>query len=389
MYPKTLFFSLGLLVAFPTLWAAAPLPSEYAYEQKVQTPPLTKQASLKFSLDEFALSQIDKDFGNLQLLNNRNEETKFVIHDRPAQRVKALESIDVSSAKGNVSPLTLIDNDGLTQFKFDEKKDGIDPSWVLVDFGRPVLLHRVKVLNNFQSEIRGMALSGGIREGNLKTLRKKTAFQRFVDSEFRPVRFLKIEFWGVDIHIDDILFYTREEADIYFNGEAGQSYKVLYGNPSLDSKRYVHRISEPWHKLDREARLSKRKFNPLFETDYDKDGIPNEEDNCVFLANRSQKDSDTDGVGNVCDNAPKVKNTSQSDIDEDGVGDIIDNCRIDPNPDQKDRDDDGFGNRCDNAHAKEPSEGSGSGKIWLGIGILLLLSASIWYMTTRSGKGQA
>jgi len=43
--------------------------------------------------------------------------------------------------------------------------------------------------------------------------------------------------------------------------------------------------------------------------DLDGDGVPNESDDCVWLANADQRDTDGDGIGNLCD----------PDVDQDGV----------------------------------------------------------------------
>ena len=87
--------------------------------------------------------------------------------------------------------------------------------------------------------------------------------------------------------------------------------------------------------------------------DIDKDGIPDDEDNCPSVYNPDQADSDIvcyevippappfctdypDGVGDVCDNCPDVYNPEQVDSDGDGVGDICDICWSVANSDQVD-----------------------------------------------------
>ncbi len=100
--------------------------------------------------------------------------------------------------------------------------------------------------------------------------------------------------------------------------------------------------------------------NLLPSGDEDKDGIPNEADNCLFASNADQADLDEDGVGDVCDNCPGVANSldpetlvqtpcpNNEDQDGDGAPDWQDNCLTIANPSQTDTDKDSFGDACDN-----------------------------------------
>jgi beta-glucanase (GH16 family) len=84
-----------------------------------------------------------------------------------------------------------------------------------------------------------------------------------------------------------------------------------------------------------------------FRTDYwafttgtlddDGDRVPDEIDNCPFIANPDQGDNDRDGAGDVCD----------ADDDNDGVADGVDNCPFDANSGQEDWEGDGLGDVCD------------------------------------------
>lgn len=80
----------------------------------------------------------------------------------------------------------------------------------------------------------------------------------------------------------------------------------------------------------------------LYADDKDRDGVPDDIDNCPDIANGVQIDSDLDGVGDACDADVRL------DSDGDGVWDDIDNCVSRSNPDQEDADLDGIGNICDN-----------------------------------------
>lgn len=130
--------------------------------------------------------------------------------------------------------------------------------------------------------------------------------------------------------------------------------------------------------------------------DQDRDGIPDNQDNCPTVANHEQTDTSQDGFGDACDpdvdadgvknllgkdqmcisaacvhiyqngsvdNCPLVRNASQVDSSGDGYGDAcdqgvdsdkdgwddgIDNCPNTKNPTQTDIDHDGVGDACDN-----------------------------------------
>ena len=58
--------------------------------------------------------------------------------------------------------------------------------------------------------------------------------------------------------------------------------------------------------------------------DWDKDGIPDNQDNCPYVPNSDQNDTDDDGIGDACDNCPYVPNPDQNDTDNDGIGDVCD-----------------------------------------------------------------
>jgi len=111
--------------------------------------------------------------------------------------------------------------------------------------------------------------------------------------------------------------------------------------------------------------------------DPDGDGVPNTDDNCMFVANPGQADADADGLGDACDNCPTVSNPSQANADADGAGDACDvctndasndadndgicvgsgylppktgdndNCPLVVNPGQEDRNTNGIGDHCD------------------------------------------
>lgn len=83
---------------------------------------------------------------------------------------------------------------------------------------------------------------------------------------------------------------------------------------------------------------------PLDPNDYDRDGTPNESDNCLNFKATSQQDRDADGRGDPCDPYP---DDPINDPDFDGYPSPTDNCPFLGNKAQDDTDTDGWGNGCD------------------------------------------
>lgn len=86
--------------------------------------------------------------------------------------------------------------------------------------------------------------------------------------------------------------------------------------------------------------------NPLYNNDFDNDGIMNRLDNCPFRSNPDQSDIDGDGIGDVCDLDNFNKNFFDRDNDHDGIPDSLDNCPFIYNPNQKDSNADKKGDAC-------------------------------------------
>jgi len=66
----------------------------------------------------------------------------------------------------------------------------------------------------------------------------------------------------------------------------------------------------------------KIEIGPVNPDDFDLDGVPNEVDNCISVANGDQVDTDNDGWGDACDNCAELYNPSQRDVHDD-AGDLV------------------------------------------------------------------
>ena len=350
---NTFLSTVALSIIFvQSVQAAAPSPSAYPYSASLNAWPVQAPQKVEATLPEAALRFIRADFGNIQFVNDRNENVDFDLYDKPAGPVRKVNTIELSSSADEAIPENLFDDNRLTTFAFDERIEANSPATILVDFGALTALHRIEIWPTFQADIKGMEVRAGFTRDSLSTLRRRSEFSPIIDNDYAPTRWLEISLWGTNVVLEDLNFFDKAEVKLYFTAEPNQRYKVLYGDQNLDNKRFKSRISAP-QDTDLQFGFSTPVFNSLAPEDFDGDTILNEDDNCPTISNKSQTDQDNDRIGDPCDNAVEVKNFSQLDVDRDGVADLIDNCKLMPNPDQKNRDNDAFGDECDNAYASE------------------------------------
>ncbi len=128
--------------------------------------------------------------------------------------------------------------------------------------------------------------------------------------------------------------YSWENDNAYNGGD-----EVLVQNTAYRANWWTQ-YSDPSNSTQGDWTLLGDCGHPVFDSDLD--GVIDELDNCVLVANSDQADSDGNGVGNACDVISLPK-----DSDLDGVWDHEDNCVDVANPDQADSDGNGIGNTCD------------------------------------------
>ncbi len=339
----------GSLLCLPFAFAGVrPAPIDFAFEKGVVISSGTAGQEVAIPLDTEILNAVDERFGNFGIYSKENEALPFSLFYENFGRVDDATVIDISSSKRG-KPQDMLDDNQLTAFQFDERTDKNEASWVLIDLGKLKPLNRAEIFMPQGAEIRYLEVEAGATMDDMKSVVSKRAFQWRNEFTTDPVRYVKVSFWGLSVRISDIRLTTSRNGTAYITAPAEGNAKILYGGNKADYLSFEERLSKE-KTVSQIARLTRQKWNPVFVEDYDQDGIANQEDNCPFASNKSQKDTDKDRVGDACDNAPEVRNVTQSDLDGDGVGDIIDNCKLKKNPDQKNKDGDQFGDACDTAN---------------------------------------
>lgn len=364
-----------------------PLAAEYPFVKKVVLPSFQGTQEVKIVLGEETLQKINQRFSNVSLFNDQNEELDFAAHYSNVHTIKDPLVLQTSSARLGLREY-LVDDNVLTTFGFNERRDGNGPSWALIDLGEITPVNRIEFfLPPNREEYKSVQIEGGVEPDNLDVLLSERPYQWRLDFQSKPVQFVKISIWGVNVQLADIRIKASRSASMYVETTENAPVFLHYGGEKMDSLRYDRRISAP-KETALLGFLGRERWNPLFPEDVDGDGYNNPEDNCPFEKNLSQKDTDGDRVGDACDNAPDVKNYNQSDLDFDDVGDLVDNCKLIYNPDQGDRDNDGWGDACDNAHAQSSWQFTATHvKILASLAVLILVGFGVWKVV-QSSRGK-
>lgn len=108
--------------------------------------------------------------------------------------------------------------------------------------------------------------------------------------------------------------------------------------------------------------LPQARKNPVFNNDFDRDGIMDQKDLCPKIADPENSDKDKNGKGDVCE-----------DPDQDGYMSLMDNCPFKYNPGQSDLDVDGLGDLCDMTEDRSSEQSTLWINLSFGAMILLLL----------------
>jgi len=144
------------------------------------------------------------------------------------------------------------------------------------------------------------------------------------------------------IKIKEVVFFElktyekKSYAYIYVDNDCINVHDFYFGNYGESNSKSGSRD------LPVEFDVSVETFrNSAYNSDFDGDGILNDDDNCLNVANMDQKDINYNQIGDACE-----------DDDGDGIVNLIDNCIDKSNQDQLDNDGDGLGNVCDESDGR-------------------------------------
>ncbi|MFM2339585.1 MAG: thrombospondin [Candidatus Parcubacteria bacterium] len=157
-----------------------------------------------------------------------------------------------------------------------------------------------------------------------------------------------------------------------FLAQPGQSY-VVYANPDRPNTVQGRESGNVWGNtvVPVPVQVLSSKDNPYYvQKDSDKDTVPDEADNCPFIANLDQIDVNANKQGDACE-----------DFDQDGAMNNTDNCPDLPNRYQADKDSDGIGDECDDDESRLTEKYAWLP--WVALGAALLTIVGMFVVVSR------
>lgn len=171
------------------------------------------------------------------------------------------------------------------------------------------------------------------------------------------------------LHISEFKPMTPEiesykKNKIIFYGREGQSL-ILWSDPDFGQDQIpVSPTTSNSYKIDQATPifdLPANQANPIYNPDFDKDGLIDSQDLCPKSYDPENTDLDNNQRGDVCE-----------DPDQDGITSEYDNCPFEVNRDQSDQDADGVGDVCDKEESRYTEQSNYWMKISFGVMILAL-----------------
>lgn len=291
----------------------------------------------------FQLGNFSNYFGIYEETTHSFQPTRLIT--RSTELPKALPT----TTNGTGNPSYLSDNNPNTSVEFPVTHDTTETALITLTATTPVSVNGISFsFDQFVAlpqtiEIR--STDGGVDRVVLATTKlpgRIVRFPRITTSSLtvklgyvQPLRLTEVSLFEENPAVQTdlaIRFLARplETYTLYFGADRPVFFTTTEA-PDLMSDRDVVRQAE----FPTEA-------NPSYQiADSDKDGVPDQNDNCINDRNTDQRDENKNGRGDVCD-----------DYDRDGVMNGKDNCPDRPNANQIDTDGDDHGDVCDGEESR-------------------------------------
>jgi hypothetical protein len=165
---------------------------------------------------------------------------------------------------------------------------------------------------------------------------------------------------------------SEKNDELVFFAEEGKTY-TLYTTPHFGQKSYRAGDYQPLHTDEKTPQFSLKNFeeNPVFNADFDGDGLEDKDDLCPKDADSANTDKDQNGRGDMCE-----------DPDLDGKSGSRDNCPFAYNPNQKDSDLDGIGDKCD--ETEDRASENMPYLLWIVFGVVALFLGFLVFRSLRN-----
>lgn len=286
----------------------------------------------------------------------------------------------ISASAANSTFAQLVDDDYRTFAEFPVPEDSIGTTEIILTSERPMSATSLSILLDpgtaLPKTIKIKVGEGATEQvvvnttmmlGTFVTFPKTTASRWSITVTFgQPLRI-------TELRLSDENAKKTMTQGLRFLAQPGTSYRVYF-----DPDRWLTLATrESGNLADNKEVLMlpamPREVNYTYApSDIDSDGVSDQRDNCVHIANTDQADINANGRGDACD-----------DFDRDGVINAKDNCPNEPNAAQADTDSDGIGDACD---AEESRVTERYGWIpWVGMGAALLVMVSLVVFSMRRG----
>lgn len=168
---------------------------------------------------------------------------------------------------------------------------------------------------------------------------------------------------------------NSHKTQIAFYASEGQSV-FLWSEPEFGQKQIpVSRTSSLSLKTDPKTPVfafGETRPNPIYNPDFDQDGIVDAKDLCPRISDPQNADIDRNGRGDVCE-----------DPDQDGQMSHKDNCPFVSNRNQSDQDADGLGDACDDNENRVSEQSD----IWMTASFMVMIFALL-FLILRSALSQ-